>query len=65
MFMLTSTQIAEIREALSLTVVEFAAKIGVSRKTIYQWESGLRHPRWALLEKINELAKSAKITIPA
>lgn len=39
--MVTSAEIAALRRRLGLTVVEFAAAIGVGEQTVARWESSM------------------------
>jgi DNA-binding transcriptional regulator YiaG len=44
--------IKEYRLELNLSVVEFAAKYGVSRASVYYWESGQREAPYRVTEDI-------------
>lgn len=48
-------KIRAIREALSLSQEELAAKLGVSFATVNRWEGGKSEPQRAQAEKLNEL----------
>jgi DNA-binding transcriptional regulator YiaG len=63
LFMFTPKQIEEIRQALGLTVAEFAERLGVDRNAVYLWESGQRHPRYETLLTLNRLAKAAGLAV--
>jgi|GEM_PF-5871595 len=54
--MYNGDQIHELRKSLGLTLEEFGEKLGVKRSTVCYWEKNKSHPRFAILEKINELA---------
>jgi len=44
-FLFTDTDIKELRKELSFSQAEFAAIIGVSTKTLQNWEQGRRKPQ--------------------
>ena len=50
-------KIREIREKMLLTQEEFAKLLGVSRQTVYFWESGKCEISKDNLEKIKEIKK--------
>ncbi|MHB1356904.1 MAG: helix-turn-helix domain-containing protein [Anaerolineae bacterium] len=43
-FKLDALDIAHIREGFALTQVEFAAMLGISVRTLHNWEQGRRAP---------------------
>ena len=59
MNMLDAKAIREIRLSLGMTQTEFAVAIGKSYPAVCKWEAGLRHPTYATMLKINELAQKA------
>jgi DNA-binding transcriptional regulator YiaG len=65
MDMLTASQIAAIRRALNMSPTEFAFRLGVSASAVCYWEKGLRHPKFDTMKKINNLARKAKLEVPA
>ena len=55
-------QVKEIREQTGLSQVRFAAMIGVSKRTLENWEQGRRHPTGpakALLRIVKQDPESA------
>jgi len=63
MLMLTPDQIKRIRKALGMNSTEFASLLGVTQNTVARWEIGDRHPRWEMMEKINNLAIKHRIEL--
>lgn len=63
MVMITAEQIKLIREAMGLSLTDFAAVLGVSISTVCLWEQGHRHPRWKPMVKLNDLAKKYKVKL--
>lgn len=60
MNMFTGQDIRKIRVALGLSMKELGEMLGgISESTVSRWESNERHPRFATLVKLNELAKKA------
>ena len=57
MVMLDHVQIKALRLKMSMSPTEFAAHVGASASAVCLWESGKRHPRWAMLRKLNDLAE--------
>lgn len=51
--------IVSLREALGLTQVEFAERIGVDSMTVSRWERGQLHPSKQSLEAIEKLRRRA------
>lgn len=47
--------IREIREERGLSPVEFAADLGISLATVYNWETGKSEPRASMLREIADL----------
>jgi transcriptional regulator with XRE-family HTH domain len=45
------------RQQAEVSVVDLSAKLGVSRATIYRWESGEQMPRPAVIRQIVSLTK--------
>jgi DNA-binding transcriptional regulator YiaG len=60
MVMVTRELIIELRKAMRLTAAEFGARVDASENTVYQWESGRRHPSYRRQLKINALLDEAK-----
>ena len=54
-----STAVKKLREKLGLGVQDFAKKVGVSRMTVFRWESGQSAPRGLALKALDRLAKRA------
>lgn len=53
--------IRKIRLALCLEQSEFADQIKTSKQAVWQYEKGVRRPRFPTIRKILELAKKHKI----
>lgn len=54
---MTPTQIKTLRKTLALTTSDFGSRVGVSGRTVEQWEQGRRTPGGAakmLLERLTE-----------
>lgn len=45
-------KIVEIREVLGMSQIEFANYIGLSRRTIEEWEAGRRQPKSYVMDMI-------------
>ena len=60
MVMLTPQLIRDLRKALGLTAAEFAELLDSHWNTVFQWESGRRHPRYETQVKLNKLLIEAK-----
>lgn len=43
-----------------MTQTQFAFAVGKSYSAVASWESGIRHPSWKTMEKINRLRESKK-----
>lgn len=56
MNMLNGQDIAAIRKKRGQSPTQFAAFLGVSENTVRRWEIGDRHPRWDMMERLNQLA---------
>jgi DNA-binding transcriptional regulator YiaG len=56
-------KIKEIREKLLFTQFEFATEIGVSFRTIQNWEQGISKPSIRLKRKLIEYCKSKGLEI--
>lgn len=55
----TPGYIRTLREALGMTMEEFAQQIGVDKMTVARWEWGKLHPRKESVKAINELRRKA------
>ncbi len=61
----SSSLIAQLRHRLELSQADFAAVLGVTKSTLYQWESGRRNPDGAsarllsIIDKHPELIKES------
>lgn len=53
---LEAAEIAEIRKSKGMNLRQFGQLLGVSEATASRWEAGIRHPRFATLVKLNQLA---------
>ena len=65
MNMFTAQQIRELRRSLGLNTTQFATALGVTENAVRRWEIGDRHPRFATVVKLNEMADSTKKTATA
>lgn len=65
MIMYTPQAIAKLRKRLEMSVIQFAERLGVNRATVYYWESGHSHPRYAEMLALNKLAEEADKQQPA
>lgn len=52
--MTSNEKIKKLRESLKLTQTEFAKKLGVNNKYIYQIENGIRNPGLKFLKKVSD-----------
>ena len=43
-----------LRESANLTVTDLAESAGLSRQTIYNYESGKGEPTWAIVQRLAE-----------
>lgn len=57
---ITSKEIVDIRTKLDMSVTEFSKLIGVSRTTVYSYESGKKLPRAETAKKIYKLIEEGK-----
>lgn len=60
MVMLTPELICDLRKALGLSAEAFGDLLGVAGNTVFQWESGRRHPKYDMQIKINKLIEQSK-----
>ena len=58
-------QITEIREGLGLSQSEFALLIGVSKRTLENWEQGRRHPTGPAKALLKIVQKNPKVALEA
>lgn len=65
MSMFTPEKIKELRHHLEMTTTEFAFHLGVADQTVRMWECGKRHPNYARMVQLNEMAKKHKFMVPA
>lgn len=49
-----ATRLRALREAANLTITDLAESAGLSRQTIYNYESGTGEPTWAVVCKLAE-----------
>lgn len=63
MTMLTPEKIRAIREALGMTLTEFAYLLAVAANTVARWEKGDRHPSYAMMVKLTKLAEKKGIDL--
>jgi len=54
--MLTPEDIKRIRRELKLSARQFADRLGVTMSTVFKWESGLRHPTYKMMGRLNSMA---------
>jgi len=54
---MTAEEIANLRQKLGLNMQEFAKKVGVSRMTVFRWETGRASPLPVYEKKLERLAK--------
>lgn len=54
---MTSKQIKKLRSSLKLSQAKLAIRLGVSKRTVENWEQGLRAPGEDNLIKLEELKK--------
>lgn len=59
----TGTLCYRVREATGLPQAAFAKKLGVSRASIDNWESGKRRPSGAAQKALEALAKRYKVKL--
>lgn len=55
MVMFTAEKIRELRAKLKVSGAKLAGYLGVSENAYRRWEMGDRHPRWEMMETLNEL----------
>lgn len=60
-FRFTDTDIKELRNELSFSQAEFAAIIGVSTKTLQNWEQGRRKPQGPAKALLNIVKKHPEV----
>jgi transcriptional regulator with XRE-family HTH domain len=61
--MMTPRKIRSTRKAMNLNLTQFAARVGVTEQAIRRWEAGERFPKPKWQEKLERLAKKAKIAV--
>ncbi|EMF0052943.1 helix-turn-helix transcriptional regulator, partial [Enterococcus hirae] len=54
------TQISLLRKKFGLTQEDLANKLGFSKQTISNWETGLKTPRMGAIQKIADLFNVSK-----
>ena len=57
------SQVKKLRNALGLTQLTMAKKVGVNKMTIWKWENGKTSPSYLAIEKLNALARKVKSEI--
>jgi len=57
MHMVTPEFIIELRKALGETADIFGERFGVTGNTVFRWEQGIRHPKYDVQIKLNNLFK--------
>lgn len=57
---MTATEIKKLRKTLGLTQEALAARLGVNRVTLADWERGAHSPRGLYLKALEELAEKAR-----
>ena len=57
MFVIETPNVKQIRESYQLSQTEFAALMGISVKTVQNWEQGRRNPRGAARVLLQVAAK--------
>jgi DNA-binding transcriptional regulator YiaG len=55
--MYTPDDIRRLRFELKMTLAEFGRLVGASESTVCNWELGKRHPKYATLVKLNDIAR--------
>lgn len=60
LMLLTGPDITAIRNALGMNLKEFGKYLGVAEPTVCRWEAGQRHPKWKMMETLNELAEQVQ-----
>lgn len=60
MVKITGKKIKSLRQKLGLTQIQFAAKIGVSKVSIINWETGRRKPMPMAYNRLIELMSETK-----
>lgn len=53
-------QISLLRSKFGMTQDDLASKIGVSKQTVSNWETGLKTPRMGAIQKLSDLFKVSK-----
>lgn len=53
-------QVALLRDRFGYTQEDLATKLGVSKQTVSNWETGLKSPRMGAIEKMADLFKVSK-----
>lgn len=57
---MTAREIKRLRQTLGLSQQALAARLGVNRVTLADWERGAHSPRGLYLKALKELAEKAK-----
>lgn len=63
--MTAAERIKAIRSSLGLTQVAFAARYGIPRRTVEDWERGLREPPEYVITMIDKLTEADVEAAPA
>lgn len=53
-------QIQSLRNKYRMTQEDLASKLGVSKQTVSNWETGLKTPRMGAIQKLSELFNVSK-----
>ncbi len=53
-------EVKQLRLVAGMSVIEFSKALGVSRKTVYDWEGGIYEPSNLARKQIRILAKKLK-----
>lgn len=54
---MTPAEIVSLRQALNLSQVELAARLGVSPASVHRWETGKTEPTPLAMRQLNKLVK--------
>ena len=57
---MTATEIKSLRQALGLSQIELAARLGMHPASICRWESGKQHPTRRVIKQLQRLERRTK-----